>query len=74
MSLTPTVSFNELKRRLRVLGFVEVRRKGSHIRFTHPDGRKTTVPDHGAKDVPKGLLQKIIRHDVGMELSDFLDV
>jgi predicted RNA binding protein YcfA (HicA-like mRNA interferase family) len=53
------------------LGFQQVRQKGSHIRFAHPDGRKTTIPDHGDKDVPKGLLSKIIRYDLEMDLSDF---
>lgn len=27
--------------------FQPIRQKGSHIRFVHPDGRKTTIPDHG---------------------------
>ena len=53
------------------LGFVRVRQKGSHIRFIHPDGRKTTIPDHGGKSVPHGLLVKIIRYDLKMHLNDF---
>ncbi|MGD0062852.1 MAG: type II toxin-antitoxin system HicA family toxin [Streptosporangiaceae bacterium] len=27
--------------------------KGSHHRLKHPDGRSTTVPVHGGRDVPK---------------------
>jgi len=53
------------------LGFVRVRQKGSHIRYIHPDGRKTTIPDHGNMDVPKGLLNKIVQHDLEMNLKDF---
>ncbi|MGM0610594.1 MAG: type II toxin-antitoxin system HicA family toxin [Thermodesulfobacteriota bacterium] len=31
----------------------KAKQKGSHIRFVHPDGRKTTIPDHGKKDAPR---------------------
>jgi len=57
--------------KVQALGFQRVRQQGSHIRFVHLDGRKTTIPDHGSKDVPKGLLNKIIRHDLEMNPSDF---
>jgi predicted RNA binding protein YcfA (HicA-like mRNA interferase family) len=52
----PTITFSELIRKVKKLEFETVRQKGSHIRFHHPDGRKTTIPDHGSKDVPRGLL------------------
>ncbi|NCD42928.1 MAG: addiction module toxin, HicA family [Bacteroidia bacterium] len=48
-----------------------MRQKGSHIRFVHQDGRKTTIPDHGSKNVPRGLLSKIIRYDLDMNNDDF---
>jgi len=54
-------------------GFEPVRQKGSHIRFVHPDGRKTTIPDHGNKDVPYGLLLKIIRYDLKMDVETFFE-
>lgn len=73
MGSAATISFTELIRRLTRLGFRQERQKGSHIRFVHPDGRKTTVPDHGAKDVPRGLLTKIVRHDIKMSLPEFID-
>jgi predicted RNA binding protein YcfA (HicA-like mRNA interferase family) len=50
---------------------MSVRQKGSHIRFVHEDGRKTTVPDHGGKDVPLGLFCKIVRFDLEMTVDDF---
>lgn len=53
------------------LGLKKIRQKGSHIRFEHQDGRKVTIPDHGNKDVPNGLLLKIIRYDLEMGLDDF---
>jgi len=71
MTSFPSLSFRDLIRRVEKLGFVPVRQKGSHIRFLHSDGRKTTIPDHGSKDVPHGLLVKIIRHDLKMEPKDF---
>ena len=45
------------------MGFYKTRQKGSHIRYVHDDGRKTTVPNHGGQDVPKGLLIKIIKQE-----------
>lgn len=56
------------------VSFDQVDTSCSHIRFSHPDGRKTTVPDHGDMDVPKGLLFKIVRHDLEMSMDDFLEM
>jgi len=39
----------------------------------HIDGRKTTIPDHGGRDVPKGLMTKIIRHDLEMSMDAFFN-
>ena len=69
----PTLSFRDLIRRGTSLGFKKVRQKGSHIRFAHADGRKTTIPNHGNKDVPHGLLMKIIRYDLEVDLKDFFE-
>jgi len=71
MTSFPSISFRDLIKRVQELGFVSVRQRGSHIRFSHPDGRKTTIPDHGGKDVPHGLLVKIIRYDLKMKPKDF---
>lgn len=67
----PSITFRDLISKVQNLGFQKIRQKGSHIRFAHPDGRKTTIPDHGGKDVPQGLLSKIIRYDLEMEPEDF---
>ena len=71
MTSFPSLAFCVLIKKVQKLGFVSVRQRGSHIRFIHPDGRKTTIPDHGDKDVPHGLLVKIIRHDLKMNPKDF---
>ena len=55
MTFFPQLSFRQLIKKVKQIGFVTVRQKGSHIRFAHPDGRKTTIPDHGSKDVPHGV-------------------
>ena len=65
------MTFRDFIARIKSLGFAAVRQKGSHIRFEHADGRKTTVPDHGGKDVPIGLMNKIIRHDLEMDVDAF---
>jgi predicted RNA binding protein YcfA (HicA-like mRNA interferase family) len=54
------------------LGFVEVRQRGSHKQFRHPDGRATTVPDHGGRDVAPALI-RIIARDIGLSAEDFVD-
>lgn len=71
MTSYPAITFKKFIQKVQALGFQRIRQQGSHVRFVHPDGRKTTIPDHGKKNVPKGLLSKIIRYDLEMELSDF---
>lgn len=43
----PMLKACDIVRILKRLGFFEVRQKGSHICFKHPDGRFTLVPRHG---------------------------
>lgn len=57
---------------LQRLGFVEVRQKGSHKQYRHPDGRGTTVPFHAHRDLQPALLRQIAK-DVGLALEDFLN-
>ena len=74
MARLPAVSFTELRRRAEALGFRPVRRKGSHVRYVHADGRATTIPDHGARDVPQGLLHAIVRRDMKLSWDEFLGI
>lgn len=71
MAGTPVISGKELVKLLEKQGFDVVRIKGSHHRMKHPDGRVTTVPVHKKEDLPKGLLHKIIREDLKMEMEEF---
>ncbi len=71
----PVVRAADLIKALEKLGFTCTRKsKGSHFRYMHPDGRKTTVPVHKGKDIGRGLLRKILRDvDItGDELKNLL--
>lgn len=68
----PIISGKEFIKFLESLGFVISRINGSHYRLKHPDGRVTTVPVHKNDDLPKGLLRKIIREDIELEVEQFV--
>ncbi len=46
---------------LEKLGFEKIYGKGSHVRFKHPDGRRTVVPVHGDEEFGPGLLREILK-------------
>ena len=71
MAGTPTLRPREVIAILTALGFREVRQRGSHKRFRHPDGRATTVPVHGSSDLPPFLLRQIARQ-AGLSVQDFV--
>ena len=58
---------------LEKLGFEFKRQKGSHMFFAHPDGRTTVIPNHPTESIDRGLLNKIIKHDLQMNREEFLD-
>jgi len=66
----PVLKPREVCQILLSMGFVEVRQRGSHIQFRHPDGRGTTVPMHKGRDVSPTLLRKIAR-DIGLSGDEF---
>ncbi|HLP59411.1 MAG TPA: type II toxin-antitoxin system HicA family toxin [Candidatus Deferrimicrobium sp.] len=71
MPKLPVIQGNELKKFCEKLGFTVTRQRGSHIRMQHKDGRATTIPIHSNKDIPRGLLRKIIREDIEISLEEF---
>lgn len=71
MGILPVLKPQEVVAILIKLGFQQVRQKGSHKQFRHPDGRVTTVPFHKGKDIAPALLRKIIS-DIEMKPEDFL--
>jgi predicted RNA binding protein YcfA (HicA-like mRNA interferase family) len=73
MGTVPVLKPREVVAQLQRLGFVEVRQRGSHIQFRHADGRGTTVPMHGGRDIAPSLLRQICR-DIKVEIDHFIDV
>ena len=72
MSRAPVLKPREVIRALERLGFVEVRQRGAHRQFRHPDGRGTTVPFHSGRDIAPPLLRQIIK-DIRVTLEEFLN-
>jgi predicted RNA binding protein YcfA (HicA-like mRNA interferase family) len=73
MPKLPVLKPLEVVARLQSLGFIEVRQRGSHKQFRHPDGRGTTVPFHKGRDISPLLLRRIAR-DIGMTAEELADV
>lgn len=72
MGKLPILKPREVIAKLEKLGFQEVRQRGSHRQYRHPDGRGTTVPIHKGKDISPILLQKIIK-DIESTIIDFFN-
>mgnify|MGYP001255406811 FL=1 len=64
----PFLSGKQVVRALERLDFVEVARKGSHVKMKHADGRMIVFPFHDEVDrfTLKGALQ-----DADIDVSDF---
>lgn len=71
MGSLPILKPREAVRILERIGLVQVRQSGSHRQFRHPDGRQTTVPDHGSRDLSPVLLRQVIK-DIGLTPDEFL--
>ncbi len=72
MSKLPLLKAKEVIKILYKLGFVFRRQKGSHMFFEHPDGRSTVIPNHPSEQIDRGLLNKIIKHDLQLDPDDFI--
>ena len=67
----PVLKPREVIAILNALGFAEVRQRGSHKQFRHPDGRATTVPDHRGRDISPILLRQIAK-DIALTVDQLL--
>lgn len=65
----PLLSGRQVLAALLRLGFVEVHRKGSHVKLKHEDGRVIVFPFHD--EVDRFTLKGALR-DADIELADFL--
>jgi predicted RNA binding protein YcfA (HicA-like mRNA interferase family) len=55
------------------IGFLMVHRAGSHTIWKHEDGRTTTIPLHQNRDLPRGLVRKILK-DMDLSVEDYLKI
>jgi len=65
----PLLSGREVLAVLNRLGFVEVHRKGSHVKMKHSDGKTIVFPFHD--EVDRYTLKGALR-DAGVNVEDFL--
>ena len=72
MPKLPLLTAKELAKVLAKLGFKFKRQEGSHMFFEHQDGRTTIIPNHPNEDIDRGLLNKIVKHDLKITRGEFL--
>jgi len=65
----PLLSGRQVVSALQRLGFVEVARKGSHVKMEHPDGRRIVFPFHA--EVDRFTLKGALR-DASVPIDEFL--
>ena len=65
----PLLSGRQVVAALQRLGFVEIHRKGSHVKMKHSDGRLIVFPFHD--EVDRYTLKGALR-DGGVEIENFL--
>ena len=72
MGSIPVLNPRQVTAIIERLGFTEVRQKGSHKQYRHPDGRSTTVPFYTGRDISPILLRKIAK-DIGITMDELLE-
>lgn len=72
MTKLPLLTAKEMTKILKKLGFELMRQEGSHMFFEHADGRTTVIPNHGGEEIDRGLLNKIVKHDLKIEREEFM--
>jgi predicted RNA binding protein YcfA (HicA-like mRNA interferase family) len=66
----PLLSGKQVLSALERLGFVEIHRKGSHVKMKHSDGRMIVFPFHD--EVDRFTLKGALR-DANIDLNEFLN-
>ena len=61
----------ELAKVIEKFGFTYSHTTGSHMVYKHSDGRRTTIPHHAREEIGPGLLNKIIKKDIGISREEF---
>ncbi|MDW7980616.1 MAG: type II toxin-antitoxin system HicA family toxin [Verrucomicrobiales bacterium] len=65
----PLLSGHQVLATLKRLGFVEISRRGSHVKMEHPDGRRIVFPFH--REVDRYTLKGALR-DADIPIDEFL--
>ena len=65
----PLLTGRQVLAALQRLGFVEIDRRGSHVKLEHPDGRRIVFPYH--REVDRYTLKGALR-DADITVEDFL--
>ncbi len=65
----PLLSGREVFAALQRMGFVEIHRKGSHVKMEHSDGRRIVFPYH--QEIDRFTLRGSL-HDADIDEVDFL--
>lgn len=55
------VSGRDMCKILEKIEFKKIHQVGSHVRYIHPDGRKTVVPVHSNETLGRGLINEILK-------------
>jgi len=72
MSRLGSIKYLDLQKVLKLLGFVNTRKKGSHSLWKHNDGRVVVISIHKGKCIKSGLLHKMITKEMGITIEEFL--
>jgi predicted RNA binding protein YcfA (HicA-like mRNA interferase family) len=66
----PSARADEFRRAAAKLGFLKARQTGSHERWRHQDGRATTIPIHGGRQIGPPLFFRIL-NQLGIDEKEF---
>ena len=68
----PQLNGKKVAKIVEKFGFIYSHTTGSHMSYKHPDGRKTVIPYHSGEEIGPGLLNKIIKKDLGVSKEEFM--
>jgi len=68
----PKLTGKELAKVVEKFGFIHSHTTGSHMVYKHEDGRRVTIPHHAGEEIGPGLLNKIIKKDLGITREEFM--
>ncbi len=66
----PLLSGQKVISTLKRMGFIEIGRKGSHVKMKHNDGRKIVFPYH--KEIDRYTLKGALK-DAEIDIEEFLE-